>query len=70
MHGFLSYPEVSIHDYFTPMRYCLTAFVILILCVTACGPKPYYKTAEGRKKQKHYNALQYGGGNQTMMRQR
>lgn len=33
----------------------LAAFIL------SCGPKPYYKTKVGKKKQKHYNAIQYGG---------
>jgi hypothetical protein len=39
---------------------------IVVVCVTllvlfgACGPKPYYKTNEGKKKQRFYNDIQYG----------
>ena len=36
--------------------------VLAILIISACsGPKPYYKTAKGKKKQKYYNELQFGG---------
>jgi hypothetical protein len=28
-----------------------------------CGPKPYYETKEGKKKQKHYNKIQFGTKN-------
>jgi len=42
------------------MKYILSVVIFLIIC-SACGPKPYYKTAEGRKKQKYYNKIQFGG---------
>jgi hypothetical protein len=36
--------------------------VLAVLMMSACsGPKPYYKTAKGKKKQKYYNELQFGG---------
>jgi len=39
--------------------------VILLLALSflfaACGPRPQYKTMEGKKKLKHYNQLQFGG---------
>ncbi|MEQ8424973.1 MAG: hypothetical protein RIA63_09700 [Cyclobacteriaceae bacterium] len=35
-------------------------FMLLILILTSCGPKPYYETSEGKKKLKHYNRIQYG----------
>ena len=40
-----------------------TFFVLLVAAalMIACGPKPYYKTAEGKKKQRYYNNLQFGG---------
>jgi len=34
---------------------------ILVFLISACGPKAYYKTSEGKKKQKYYNDIQYGG---------
>jgi hypothetical protein len=43
------------------MRHYLTLILVLIFCLTGCGPKPYYKTAKGKKKQKYYNSIQYGG---------
>ena len=52
------------------MRHYLILFFVLIFCLTACGPKPYYKTAKGKKKQKYYNTLQYGGGTQEAKRPR
>jgi len=35
--------------------------VLAILILSACGPKPAYKTAKGKKKTKYYNELQFGG---------
>lgn len=35
---------------------------ILAIILSSCASsKPYYKTAEGKKKQKYYNDLQFGG---------
>jgi hypothetical protein len=36
----------------------LLAFSISL--VLSCGPKPAYKTVEGKKKLEHYNKLQFG----------
>ncbi len=36
--------------------------IILAIIFSSCaGSKPYYKTAEGKKKQKYYNDIQFGG---------
>jgi hypothetical protein len=35
--------------------------VIFAFLISACGQKPYYKTKAGKKKQKYYNDIQYGG---------
>ena len=36
-------------------------FVLAAILFAACGgPKPYYETKEGKKKQKYYNDIQYG----------
>ena len=32
--------------------------MLLIFLVSACGVRPQYKTAKGKKKNKHYNAMQ------------
>ncbi|HZX73650.1 MAG TPA: hypothetical protein VFE57_04465 [Cyclobacteriaceae bacterium] len=32
----------------------------MALLASGCGPKAYYKTGEGKKKQKYYNDIQYG----------
>jgi hypothetical protein len=34
--------------------------VALIFFISCAGPKPYYQTAEGKRKQKYYNAIQFG----------
>jgi ABC-type oligopeptide transport system substrate-binding subunit len=36
--------------------------------LAACGPKPYYKTSEGKKKQKYYNDIQFGGKSASELR--
>ena len=37
-------------------------FLIVSVILSACGSsKPYYKTSEGKKKQKYYNDIQFGG---------
>jgi hypothetical protein len=38
----------------------LIGIVFLAFCFS-CGPKPAYKTTQGKKKQKYYNNLQFGG---------
>jgi hypothetical protein len=42
------------------MKKVVILFVTVAICIS-CGPKPAYKTAEGKKKQKYYNNLQFGG---------
>ena len=41
----------------------LILFVIASMILISCGPKAYYKTAEGKRKQRYYNALQFGQKN-------
>ena len=49
----------------------ITALVVLVLfALGACGPKAYYKTAKGKKKQKYYNEIQFGGKSASEMKQR
>lgn len=44
------------------MKKLIGFLIILSLIVSACaGSKPYYKTAEGKRKQKYYNDIQFGG---------
>jgi hypothetical protein len=37
---------------------CIVFFIIFSLI--SCGPKPYYKTSIGKKKQAYYNDIQFG----------
>lgn len=41
------------------------ASILLSACST---PKPYYKTATGKKKQKYYNEIQFGGKSASTMK--
>jgi len=41
------------------MRRFWIIFIALGLIFTSCGPKPQYKTREGKRKQKYYNKQQY-----------
>lgn len=43
-------------------------FVVAIIFSACAGPKPYYKTAEGKRKQKYYNDIQYGGKSASTMK--
>jgi len=38
--------------------YAVVALILMVACSTI--PKPYYETKEGKKKQKYYNAIQFG----------
>jgi hypothetical protein len=43
--------------------------VVALIFLSACSsPKPYYKTAKGKKKQKYYNEIQFGGKSASTMR--
>ncbi len=43
------------------MKKCVVLFVSALLLLSACAtPKPYYETKIGKKKQKYYNAIQFG----------
>ena len=33
--------------------------MLLTFLVSACGVRPQYKTTKGKKKNKHYNSIQY-----------
>jgi len=41
------------------MRRFFALLVAVVFVLGACGPKPAYKTREGKKKLKYYNALQF-----------
>ncbi len=50
-----------------------TRIVVLLISIcfllSACGgPKPYYKTRIGKKKQKYYNEIQFGGKSASEMK--
>ena len=43
------------------MKKVLVVFVAALVIFSSClGPKPAYKTAQGKKKLKYYNAIQFG----------
>lgn len=33
--------------------------LLLIFLISACGVRPQYKTAKGKKKNSYYNSIQY-----------
>jgi hypothetical protein len=41
------------------LKKVLSGFVILIILFSSCGPKPMYKTREGKRKKKYYDMHQY-----------
>jgi uncharacterized lipoprotein YajG len=41
------------------MQRKLLLFITFLVLITACAPRPQYKTAKGKKKLKHYNSIQY-----------
>lgn len=44
------------------MKKLIGFLVIASFLMSACASsKPYYKTAEGKRKQKYYNDIQFGG---------
>jgi hypothetical protein len=55
-----------------PSGYMKKIFALILLAgimASACNyPKPYYKTREGKKKQKYYNDIQFGGKMPSQMR--
>lgn len=38
----------------------VSVLIVGAIFLSACGPKPQYKTRLGKKKLKHYNSIQYG----------
>jgi hypothetical protein len=43
------------------MRRMISFVVVALIVLSSCATeKPYYKTAEGKRKQRYYNAIQYG----------
>lgn len=45
---------------------CLS--LLAVFALASCGPKPYYQTREGKKKQKYYNEIQFGGKSAATMK--
>lgn len=44
------------------MKKAAGLLLVTLIFMSACSMnKPYYKTAEGKRKQKYYNELQFGG---------
>jgi len=53
------------------MKKIVGIIVVASLVFSSCSMevhKPYYKTAEGKKKQKYYNELQFGGKSASTMK--
>lgn len=45
--------------------------LVFSIILSSCSlHKPYYKTAEGKRKQKYYNELQFGGKSASTMKKR
>jgi hypothetical protein len=43
--------------------------IVVFIFVSACSsPKPYYKTAKGKKKKKYYNEIEFGGKSASTMK--
>jgi hypothetical protein len=63
MTGYI-YPAQTIHHRIKKRnmkRFVVTAVSVMMigLFAVSCGPKPQYKTAQGKKKLKYYNDIQY-----------
>jgi hypothetical protein len=51
------------------MKRILLLFTFLgILASCQVNPKPYYETRKGKKKQKYYNDIQFGGKKASEMK--
>ena len=44
--------------------------IVASIVLSACGPKPYYKTTTGKRKQKYYNEIQFGGKSAATMKKK
>lgn len=55
--------------FFTMTLKRIFLFLLVVSFVVACkANKPYYKTKEGKKKQKYYNDIQFGGKSASEMK--
>jgi len=46
------------------MRRTIQYFIAVMVFISACSSeRPYYKTAQGKRKQRYYNAVQFGQKN-------
>ena len=53
------------------MKKVVGIVLVVSFIMTGClGPKPYYKTAEGKRKQKYYNDIQFGGKSAATMKKK
>lgn len=43
---------------------------ISIISSSCMSSRPYYKTAEGKRKQKYYNEIQFGGKSASTMKKK
>jgi hypothetical protein len=53
-----------------PMKKIVALLVLVLFALSSCGPKPYYKTAKGKKKHKYYNEIQFGGKSASEMKKK
>ena len=52
------------------MKKVIGLVVVALIFLSSCGPKPYYKTAKGKKKTKYYNEIQFGGKSASEMKKK
>jgi hypothetical protein len=53
------------------MKKVVGLFLLAAVLFSACSSqKPYYKTAEGKRKQKYYNDIQFGGKSAATMKKK
>lgn len=52
------------------MRKVAGLLIAVLIFLSACGPKPAYKTAQGKRKLKYYNEIQFGGKSAATMKKR
>jgi hypothetical protein len=49
-------------------KYVGIVLIIMVIMSACSSPKPYYKTAKGKKKTKYYNEIQFGGKSASTMK--